>query len=367
MEQSRTARYIRRGVIVLLISMLVFSIVSMIITKLIYDRQFSRVERHDESVTAGLRYSDLEEDYPRQIVRFLSSDNWLQGYIYGNEHTELGVIVVAHGLGGGADSYLSQIRYFVDHGWRVFAYDATGSFDSEGKSTRGFPQSILDMSAALEYIRQQTEFDNLPVMLFGHSWGGYAAANQLHFDFDVAGVVTAAAANSAMDMIMEQGHRMMGGFVAVQYPFLWMYQSILFGQTASLDAASAIEQSNVPVLVIHGIEDAFVNYSGSSIPAHLDLTIAKQAQVIIRTEDGQNNHNDLFRSKAAINYINELNVDYRALYDQNNQNIPYDVRQSFYSTIDRSLAQDLDLDLMNEIESFYRNCLTQAGNSNGSM
>ena len=41
------------------------------------------------------------------------------------------------GIGGGADSYLPQITYFLDQGWRVFAYDATGSFDSEGKTTKG--------------------------------------------------------------------------------------------------------------------------------------------------------------------------------------------------------------------------------------
>lgn len=74
---------------------------------------------------------------------------------------------------------------------------------------------------------------NLPILLFGHSWGGYAVANVLHYDYEIAGVVTVSGTNSPMDMILEQGRRMMGGFINMQYPYLWLYQRILFGEVAS--------------------------------------------------------------------------------------------------------------------------------------
>lgn len=48
--------------------------------------------------------------------------------------------MVVHGLGGGADSYLPEIQYFLDQGWSVFAYDATASYSSEGEAARGFPR-----------------------------------------------------------------------------------------------------------------------------------------------------------------------------------------------------------------------------------
>ncbi len=151
--------------------LLLFSIISMVISIVVYNGQFPRYERHDISVSAGLRYEDLKERYPRRLVSFKSGPNRLQGYVYGVNQAK-GLVVVVHGLGGGADSYLSQITYFVDQGWRVFAYDATGSFDSEGNSTKGFPQVLIDLDAALMYIESQEDFASLPVLLFGHSWGG---------------------------------------------------------------------------------------------------------------------------------------------------------------------------------------------------
>lgn len=69
------------------------------------------------------------------MVSFKSGDNNLRGYLYGQGQDQ-GLVVVAHGLGGGADSYLPQITYFVDQGWRVFAYDATGSFDCEARQLK---------------------------------------------------------------------------------------------------------------------------------------------------------------------------------------------------------------------------------------
>jgi len=331
---------------------LLFSIISMVIVMFVYNGQFPRYDRLDTTVTVGLRYDDLEAQYPRSLVSFKSGSNRLQGYVYGLNQNQ-GLVVVAHGIGGGADSYLPQITYFVDQGWRVFAFDTTGSFDSEGKTTKGFPQSLIDLDAALAYINTQEEFSALPILLFGHSWGGYAVANILHYDYEIAGVVTVSGANSAMEMIMEQGHRMMGNFIYTQYPYLWLYQRILFGETASLNAVDAINKSDVPVLIIHGTEDEFVAYDGSSIISNLNTITNPNVRTILMSEIGRNGHNDLFRSDAGMDYINDINIEYRKLYDFYKHNIPYEIKQDFYSGINRTLAQDINLGLMDEIQAFF--------------
>ncbi|MCR3922661.1 MAG: lysophospholipase [Firmicutes bacterium] len=331
---------------------LVFSIISMVIVMFIYNGQFPRYDRHDTTVTVGLRYEDLEAQYPRDLVSFESGNNRLQGYVYGLNQ-EQGLVVVAHGIGGGADSYLPQIAYFVDQGWRVFAYDATGSFDSEGKTTKGFPQALIDLDAALTYINTQEEFANLPILLFGHSWGGYAVANLLHYDYEIVGVATVSGANSPMEMIIEQGRSMMGGFINIQYPYLWLYQRILFGETASLNAVDAINKSNVPVLIIHGTEDEFVAYEGSSIISNMIRMTNPNVRTLLLSEPGRNGHNNLFRSDAGMDYIDEINIEYRKLYDFYEQNIPYEIKQDFYSQVDRSSAQDINRELMDEIHAFF--------------
>ncbi|MDP3387568.1 MAG: alpha/beta fold hydrolase [Eubacteriales bacterium] len=337
---------------------LIFSVISMIVVSIIYNGQFPRYDRHDSTITAGLRYEDLESEYPRNLVNFKSGSNTLQGYLY-DTNLDQGLVVVAHGLGGGADSYLSQITYFVDQGWCVFAYDATGSFDSEGKTTKGFPQALIDLDAALTFINTQETFLDMPILLFGHSWGGYAVANILHYDHRIAAVTTVSGANSAMEMIMEQGRSMMGPFINIQYPFLWLYQRILFGETASFNAVDAVNQSNVPVLIIHGTEDESVAYKGSSIISKLDEINNPNAKTISIIEPGRNGHNNLFRSNTGMTYIDEINIEYRKLYDSHNQNIPYEIKQGFYSKIDRALAQDINRDLMDEINDFFLESIGQ--------
>lgn len=335
---------------------LLFSLISMIAVKFIYDSQFPRYERHDETISAGLRYSDYAEEYPRRLFSFQSGDNTLQGYLYGEDNDQ-GLVVVAHGIGGGADSYLPQILSFVRQGWQVLAYDATGSFDSEGKSTRGFPQSLLDLDAAMQYIESQPELSALPLLLFGHSWGGYAVAAILHYDYDIRGVVTVSAADGAMAIISEQGRRMMGFFIDVQYPFLWLYQRLLFGDAVDLKASEAINSTDIPVMVIHGTEDEMINYDDSAIIAHKDEIRTENTVFISADSPGRNGHNSLFRSQNAIDYIDEVNKEYRQLYDEHNQNIPYAINQEFYASIDREQAQELDPNLMAEINRFLLSCI----------
>jgi hypothetical protein len=54
-----------------------------------------------------------------------------------------------------------------------------------------------------------------------------------------------------------------------------------------------------------------------------------------------------------MDYIDEINIEYRKLYIFYERNIPYEIKQDFYSQVDRSLAQDINRDLMDEIHAFF--------------
>jgi alpha-beta hydrolase superfamily lysophospholipase len=335
----------------LIAAAVLFLLVSIIATKIVYDKQFPRYNRPDESTNARLRYSDIEADYARVLVTFRSGDNALQGYVYGMENTR-GLMVVAHGLGGGADSYLPEIKHFVDQGLRVFAYDCTGSYNSEGKTTKGFPQSVLDLQAALTYIATQPDLSALPLLLFGHSWGGYAVANVLNFPHDIKGIISASGVNTAIDIIIEQGRTFMGGFIYTQYPFLWLYQRLLYGKVASFDAVTALNATGVPALILHGVADKLVAYEGSALIAHKDEITNPHVEFITLAKPGRDGHSNLFKSEAAASYINGINREYRKLYDSYEGQIPYELKKSFYDGLDRFLVQELDPDLMQLIDGF---------------
>ena len=154
-------------------------------------------------------------------------------------------------------------------------------------------------------------------------------------------------------MIIEQGEKMMGAFMVTQKPYLWIYQRILFGEIASYNATDAISKSDILVLLVHGLEDESIAYNGSSIISNFNDTTLAHVSTLSVSEPNQNGHNSLFRSQDAIDYIESLNVEYRILYDQYNENIPYEIQQEFFALVDRDLAQDLNSDLMDKINDFF--------------
>lgn len=352
--RDKSIRKIKTLFIIMVIILLLFSIVSMIAIKKLYDDSFPRYDRPE--FTTYFSYTDVSENYECDRVQFESGENKLVGYIYGQENSK-GLVVVAHGIGGGADRYLAEIMSFVDNGWRVFTYDCTGSYDSEGKGTTGFPQSVLDLDAALAYIESNKEFSGLPIMLFGHSWGGYAVANVLNYDHDITGVVSVAGVNTAMEVVMEEANNIMGPVSYIEAPYIWAYQKFLYGKTAELSAVNGINKSDVSVMIIHGDGDTTVPYDGSSIISHKDEIT--NANVIYKTcsKENHNGHCDLFLSDAALEYAAQIDVQYLELYNNYQGEIPYQVERKFYERIDKYLVNELDTDIMNEINSFYEDNL----------
>ena len=108
----------------------------------------------------------------------------LTGYkYYRSSESPKGMVVIAHGFGGGGHrSYMNIADYFAGNGYWVFAYDATGNDESEGDVVGGLPQGIIDLDYALRFVK--SEFEGLPIVLWGHSWGGYSVGSvtKLHPD-----------------------------------------------------------------------------------------------------------------------------------------------------------------------------------------
>ena len=333
--------------------LLVFAAGSFIFTKVFYDGYFKRLD--EPKYTGRLRYQDVS-GYPRTKVTFPSGNNSLTGYLYGEENTK-GLVIVSHGLGFGAEDYLAQTLYFVDHGWRVFAFNNTGTYSSQGKSQKGLPQSALDLDAALTYVENEPSLNKMPVMLFGHSWGGYAVAAVLNFNHKVNAVASVSGFNSPNELLLEEAKRELGFFGYIEYPFLVSYQSWIFGDNARLSAVNGINKSNTPIMIIHGTADESISFNGASIISHKAEITNPNAVYKVVSRENHNGHNSLFRSDAAVNYINKINQEYLALFNQYNGKIPDAVRAQYYAGLDKHLTSDLDKNFMGDINSFFESHL----------
>ena len=271
----------------------IFSLGMMLLTFLLYNMNFGhRVETR----------TTISEQEAR-FTYFYSGQNRLTAYIFGNEN-DRGLIVISHGLGGGAVSYMREIMYFVDNGWQVFAFDNTGSHNSEGRGTRGLPQSALDLNEALNYI--SNNLPDLPIMLYGHSWGGYAVTAVLNFDHEISAVVSLAGYAKPIEMLHEGARAMIGFIGSAAYPFLWLYQQFLFGNYSQLCAIEGINSVDTPVKIIHGRDDNVISYSGAGIIAHRERITNPNAVFVSRYYPNFSGHNDLMRDFSFINEVHQF-------------------------------------------------------------
>lgn len=306
---------------------------------------------------------DYSDTHTRENVQFTSGKNTLQGYIYGLENLEAepkGLLVFAHGIGSGHESYINFLMWFADRGWVVFAYDATGSCTSEGDGTVGLVQSALDLDAALTYAEQDDRFDGLPVCLLGHSWGGFAVGGVQNFDHELTAACTLSGYAYPLEMLQHGAEETVGKPLAgVFRPFALGYNRLMFGQYAGLNAVDGINHAGIPVLIAHGELDTDVPYEGISILSKRD-EITNPNAVFYTITGPYANHNSYFSSDEANAYKKEFNAQGEALAEQYNGEIPDDVREAAYASVDKPLINQVNEPLLGMIEDFYLDAIAAA-------
>lgn len=321
----------KRVVRAIAVFVLSFTALSMAASAIIFHVAFG--DRYEGVQPLDLSYSDLDADaYPRQEHVFTSGEHMLHGYWY-EVKNEQGLVVIAHGLGGSSESHLAEALYFLDHGLSVFAFDATGTAESEGDSIIGLSQSKPDVAAAVSYVRQLKE--QLPIYLYGHSMGGYGAVAALERNLDVQAVVCIAGFRSPLRMMHGSAKEYVGVLADLQYPFLALQNWFVFGSGADTDAVQAAAESAVPVLFICGSEDTVVPRQ-----AQLDESclIAENIHYLLIEQEGRNGHTGLWLSDDA------------ALY---RQQLLEESARSQELTVDKQRISQLDEELMDRILQFY--------------
>ena len=254
--KQRKKRYWIGGIVLLLIVV----IIPFGLSVFIYEQNFGgRYTTPDE-----LKYEVKEFEGLVQTPAFFESNKQqlLAGYIYTQEETSFpnGVIILAHGLGGGHNSYLPEIQFMTQNGYTVFAYDGTGTDESEGSSMKGMPQAIIDLDYAINYVKNDEQFDCLPIMLYGHSMGGYAVMAVLNEHEDITAVVERSGFDESIDMIVEAGGQMMGKGIKLLTPYVRFYEYLKFGHYATLSGVEGLGTTKAKVMLMHSEDDEVVSY-----------------------------------------------------------------------------------------------------------
>lgn len=186
----------------------------------------------------------------------------LVGYLYENADEsveEKGVVVFAHGLGGGGQrGYMDIFEIMTQNGYYVFAYDATANDESEGEVVGGLPQGFIDLDYAISYAQTIEKTQDLPFVLMGYSWGGLSVGNVLNYHPEVKAVASLAGWNKSMDLIDYRGCQMVGGVAKLLLPFASVYEFFQYGKYAFSTSMKGFANSDCGVMIVHSTDDTTI-------------------------------------------------------------------------------------------------------------
>lgn len=353
-HQERKSK--KRVIIIVAVAVIVLLLAAVqLIVLYLYNQTFH--ERFSsESNNSILRFEDYET-LNRERVDFKSNKGQnLVGYFYSAKAIAEpeAVVVFNHGFGGGGHAYyLPQIEYLAQHGYMVLGFDKTGNDESDGKYVKGLPQGVIDLEYALDFVRDDERSKELPILLYGHSWGGYSVCSVLEKADDIKAVVSISSFNKSQDMLMEQGSQMYGSITKILSPFMMLCDIFNFGSDAFVSSEKGLAKTEAEVLIVHSDDDNIIDINGSFNVYKNELSDKPNLHFIELT----GKQHEPFFSTECISYNRERS-EFRRQYLKENPNISDDeLKEVLLNRFDRTRANELDQDLMAQIAEFYDNAL----------
>ena len=211
-----------------------------------------------------LRYFTAE-DFPGLMAlraTFLSSGTLLRGnYYFYPEHGD-SLVVFCHGIGGGHLSYTREIERLCRMGFTVLAYDNTGCFASGGKDIGGLSASLRDLDAVLTGLKDSGMGERYShLFVFGHSWGGYAAANIPLFHPEVEKCVAVSGFLSVETFLRAVAEEKRLPFGEAIIKKLLAGEKRVSPRHWDAHAANAVEKTGTKFFFIHDVNDPTVPFA----------------------------------------------------------------------------------------------------------
>ena len=249
--------------------------------------------------------------------------------------------------------------YFAQHGYYVFAYDATAMDKSEGDGLGGVPQGVIDLDHAISFVESNDDIPDLPIVLFGHSWGGYCVSAVLKYHPEVRAVIECSGFNRSSDMFESGGKSQAGDVIYAMTPFIRAHERFRYGRYAANTAMDGFDSTEADVMIVHSADDDVIG-----IEYGLDKYYERYSDdprfVFIRFED--RGHNDIFNDPEDT-YKDEFNagfdkwietLEYDPHADENRERFTADKADYITENLDRERwSHRLDEGLFARFLEFY--------------
>ena len=364
-KTKRTPRKIAKIVgIIFVILLVVMLIGNGILTVVIYNQNFNI--RGDSYEPLMLRVEDFE-GLSRTEYEFTSDKGQkLAGYLYeatGENATDApkGVIVIAHGFGGGGhNSYMDCANFFAQNGYFVFAYDATGCDESEGEGVGGFPQGVIDLDHAISFVEELDKTKNLPVCLWGHSWGAYCVSCIPKYHPEVKAIIECSGFNSSAEEFEAQGKEQAGSYIYTMMPYVHLYEKYKYGEYSKCNGLDGLASTDAKVMVVHSQDDGVVPVSVGYDKYFEKFNGDDRFKFLEFTDKGHSIFNDYTYADefdaGFDDWLKTLDYDYNL--EENKDRFIEDKADYIHKNLDREKwTNTLDQELFGQFLEFYDSAL----------
>jgi len=211
-----------------------------------------RVERNGELI-------EYYSDYLTKVE--LEAEDGLQLHTWQfSRESPRGIIIMLHGMHGMDASSLLDLGFdFWEEGFEVFSLDMRAHGKSGGEEIGLGYTEVFDVTALLDWIKEEERYQDLDVFLFGFSMGGATAINTAAKREDVSRVISIASFSS-----FEENFAFFMRQENLPEIIISLYRPAIRGNLRLRYGLNPVENSPInniekiyprPVLLIHGDQD----------------------------------------------------------------------------------------------------------------
>lgn len=310
-----------------------------IVPKILFSTQGKKI---DALQTLPFRIYKTREDYPnmatREVYSFSSDGNRFQGYLYGKENTAY-TVLHAHGMNLFSDAKEAAIAsYYLNHQCRVFMVDLTGSGNSEGNGLGSLSQSVHDVKAAYQFLKNEGLLQG-KLVLSGYSWGAHGVSKAFADGIPADKLIAFSGYDSAYEEMVAMAGRRSANISYVTLPTFALGLRISQGEEAFEKASDKLKEKAEKCFFIQGKTDDTVPYSIS-----LARAMEGSKASFYLTED---NHVTPWFSPQARAYFREQ-------VEPNLGKVTKEEEEQFLAKVDKEAMCELDQTLFDRILEFLQ-------------
>ena len=331
---------------VLLVLFLILGLLALRIRKNVFSCRYD--DKHTLKFYETSDFPSMQE----RVISFKSKKLNVNGKIYSSKEASSykGLVILVHALGPGHKPYMKIINELILKDYLVLAYDTLGCELSEGKKVNGFTTSLINLNDCLNYVENDKELSSYPIILLGHSMGGYAVNNITRYKHKINGIISISSCNTPYTCLYEELTHSSGYAMGIFKFFFMIFDFFKFGKKGLYSSLDAFNESDIDHLIIGGTKDTIIDYNFNHAFFKNEL-LNNPHYTFLDVED---RYHQAYVTKEAAEYDNKTTLEYYELKGEHQGHIPSSINEAYYKSLDRDKLNELDPLVMETIINFIQ-------------